>query len=305
MEKTSDHSTHVHQKVVEKGDEQIMTTDNILKDLKKDIPIGADLIYVSIAHIIGHDKKDFVLYGLTLSVILMCLCIGIYQYLIISQKNKWYYNAIYTCECDHCLRKKNISSCSLKLPKYKFLGLLSAILHIVSFISFVYFHGEPFDFFGLYDQNLSFLFLIIWSFLNGIVHKVIKINVPKYVHINMKTIRILKNRKKELLASQYKRKIEKRYNGMVQRHIDYIQTKVTHNEDCFCEYDLDNVSFKELERDIKESDVEEEEDLLELEKEIGVLKEKEVDIIKEKEIIINIDDKDNKKEEDKDEIEVI
>ena len=285
MNKTTSHTNHVHQKVVEKGDEQVMTTNNILKDLKKDIPIGADLIYVSVAHIIGHDDEDYVLYGLSLSIILMCLFIGIFQYLVISQKNKWYYNAIYTCDCDHCSRKKNISSCSLRIPKYKFLGFLSGILHICSFLVFVYFHGEPFKFYGLYDKNLSFLFLIIWSFLNGIIHKIIKINVPKYVYINMNRIRQLKNRKKELLASQYKKKIEKRYNGMVQRHIHYIQTKVTHNDDCFCEYDLDNISFKELELDIKESDAEEEEELLEIEKEInnitmkGNIAHKEIEIV--------------------------
>ena len=310
MIKTSEHSTHVHQNVVEKGDEEIMTADNILKDLKKDIPIGADLIYVSVAHIIddeGHHGEgtndNFVLYGLTLSVILMCLCIGVYQYLIISQKNKWYYNAIYTCDCDHCSKKKNISSCDLKIPKHKFLGVLSGVLHIISFISFVYFHGQPFQFYGLYDKSLSFLFLIIWSFLNGIIHKVVKINVPKYIHINMKRIRMLKNRKKELLAAQYKKKIEKRYNGMVQKHIEYIENKVTHNDDCFCEYDLDNVTFKELERDIKESDAEEEEELLEIEKEIKILTNKEN--ITHKKIEIVIDETNKETEKINDEIEDI
>ena len=283
--------------VVEKGDEQIANTDNMLKGIRKDIPMGADILYVTISHIMGHDNEDYVFFGLGLTVILMCLVIGLYQYLIISQKNKWYYNAIYACECKHCYAKKHISYC-LQVPKHKFLGLISANLHIISFLVFVYFHGQPFEHYGIYSKDLSFIFLVVWTFVNGVIHKVIQINVPKYVHINMNAIRTLKNKKKELLASQYKKKIERRYNGMVQRHIEYINTKVTNDKNCFCEHDMDNVEFAELEIDIKESDVEEGEELIELDKKLDLLakKQKEIDHILK---VVVIPNKEKDDEEDK------
>ena len=283
--------------VVEKGDEQIANTDNMLKGIRKDIPMGADILYVTISHIMGHDNEDYVFFGLGLTVILMCLIIGLYQFLIISQKNKWYYNAIYACECEHCYAKKHISYC-LQVPKHKFLGLISANLHIISFLVFVYFHGQPFEHYGIYSKDLSFIFLVVWTFVNGVIHKVIQINVPKYVHINMNAIRALKNKKKELLASQYKKKIERRYNGMVQRHIEYINTKVTNDKNCFCEHDMDNVEFAELEIDIKESDVEEGEELIELDKKLDLLakKQKEIDHILK---VVVIPNKKKDDEEDK------
>jgi len=265
---------------VEKGDEQIANTDDMLKGIRKDIPMGADILYVTISHVLGHDNEDYVFFGLSLTVILMCLTIGLYQYLIISQKNKWYYNAIYACDCKHCYEKKHISYC-LQFPKHKYLGMVSAILHIISFLTFVYFHGQPFAYYGVYSQELSFILLIVWTFVNGVIHKVIQINVPKYVHINMKEIRILKNKKKELLASQYKKKIQRRYNGMVERHIKYINEKVVNDKDCFCEHDMNNVEFAEMEVDIRESDVEEGEELVELDKKLDLLakKQKEIDTI--------------------------
>ena len=263
-------STHTKEtkQIVEKGDEQIANTNNMLKSIRKDIPMGADITYVTISHIMGHDKEDYVFFGLGLTIVLMSFVVGLFQYLIISQKNKWYYNAIYACECKHCYAKKHISYC-LQVPKHKFLGLISAILHIISFLTFVYFHGEPFKHYGIYSKDLSFIFLVVWTFVNGVIHKIVQINVPKYVVINMNEIRTLKNRKKELLASQYKKKIQKRYNGMVEKHIEYIQTKVTNNKDCFCEHDMNNVAFAELEMGLAESDVEEDKELVELETKIG------------------------------------
>jgi len=268
------------EKVLEKKDEQIMDTNNILKSIKKDIPIGADLVYVSAAQIIGRDNSDYIGLGLTITLILISLSIGIFQYLLISRQNKWYYNAIYACDCEHCSRKKNISSCSLKIRKHKFLGLLSATLHILSFLSFAYFHGEPFNHYGLYNQNLSFLILIVWAFMNALIHKVININVPKYVQLNMATIRNIKSTKKELLASQYKRKVEKRYNGMIQKHLKYIQNKVSNHDDCFCEYDLDNVSFAEIELNIAETNIEEKNDLFEIKEKLDKLKQTELQLKK-------------------------
>jgi len=263
------------EKVLEKKDEQIMDTNNILKSIKKDIPIGADLVYVSASQIIARDNDDYIGLGLTITLILISLSIGIFQYLLISRQNKWYYNAIYACDCEHCSRKKNISSCSLKIRKYKFLGLLSASLHIISFLTFAYFHGEPFNYYGVYNQNLSFLILILWAFINALIHKVVSINVPKYVQMSMAAIRKDKTSKKELLASQYKRKIEKRYNGMVQKHLKYIQNNVNNHDDCFCEYDLDNVSFAELELGIMETNVGEENNLMEIKDKLDKLKQTE------------------------------
>ncbi len=270
---------------VGKADEQIANTDDMLKDIRKDIPMGADILYVTISHVLGEDNEDYVFFGLSITVIIMCFAIGLYQYLVISQKNKWYYNAIYTCDCKHCYAKKHISYC-LHFPKHKYLGMISAILHIISFLTFVYFHGEPFVYYGIYSQELSFILLIVWTFINGVIHKVIQINVPKYVHINMKEIRILKNKKKELLASQYKKKIQRRYNGMVQRHIKYINEKVVNDKDCFCEHDMNNIEFAELEIDIKESDVEEGEELVKLDKKIDSLDEKQKEIDKILKVVI-------------------
>ncbi len=271
--------------IIEKGDEQISNTDNMLKSIRKDIPMGADILYVTISHIMGHDNEDYIFFGLGLTVILMCLVMGLYQYLTISQKNKWYYNAIYACDCKHCYAKKHISYC-LYIPKHKFLGLISAILHIISFLTFVYFHGEPFNHFGLYSKDLSFIFLVVWTFINGVVHKVIHINVPKYVHINMNEIRVLKNKKKELLASQYKKKIQRRYNGMFQSHIKFINEKVTNDKNCFCEHDMDNIAFAELEIDIKETDVEEGEELVKLDEKLDSLDEKQKEIDKILKVVI-------------------
>ena len=289
------HNNNNNNKVVEKGDEQIANTSSMLKNIRKDIPMGADILFVTISHIMGHDNEDYVFFGLSLTIILMSFVIGLYQYLIISQKNKWYYNAIYSCDCKHCYAKKHISYC-LHVPKHKFLGLISAILHIISFLTFVYFHSQPFAYYGIYSKELSFIFLIVWTFINGVIHKVVQINTPKYIQINMAEIRALKNKKKELLASQYKKKIERRYNGMVQKHIEYIENKVTNSKDCFCEHDMDNVEFKELEIDIKESDVEEGEELVELDKKMDMLVDKQKEIDKIIKVVIDKnknDDKDN------------
>jgi len=287
------HNNNNNNKVVEKGDEQIANTSSMLKNIRKDIPMGADILFVTISHIMGHDNEDYVFFGLSLTIILMSFVIGLYQYLIISQKNKWYYNAIYSCDCKHCYAKKHISYC-LHVPKHKFLGLISAILHIISFLTFVYFHSQPFAYYGIYSKELSFIFLIVWTFINGVIHKVVQINTPKYIQINMAEIRALKNKKKELLASQYKKKIERRYNGMVQKHIEYIENKVTNSKDCFCEHDMDNVEFKELEIDIKESDVEEGEELVELDKKMDMLVDKQKEIDKIIKVVIDKNKKDDK-----------
>ena len=271
---------------VEKGDEQIANTSNMLKNIRKDIPMGADIMYVTISHIMGHDNEDYVFFGLSLTVILMCMVIGLYQYLIISQQNKWYYNAIYACDCKHCYAKKHISYC-LQVPKHKFLGFISAILHIISFMTFVYFHGQPFDHYGLYSKELSSIFLVVWVFVNGVIHKVVQINVPKYVHINMNEIRALKNKKKKLLASQYKKKIQRRYNGMVESHIDYINKNVTNDKNCFCEHDMNDVEFAHLELDIVDSDIEEHEELFQIERQIGKSHQKDNELKKEIKIIID------------------
>ena len=267
----------------EQGEEQVSNTDNLLKTLRKDIPLGSDVIYVSISHIIGHNNEDFVFYGLTLTIILMSLIVGLYQYLIISQKNKWYYNAIYSCKCHHCTSKKNVNCICMTIPKHKFLGFISAILHIFSFIVFVYFHGQPFRHYGLYNDRLSFIFLILWTFINGVLHKVIQINVPKYVHININYLRELKNRKKELLANEYKRKLERCFNGLIEEHTEFIRNvecnKITFH-DCECEAEIAAIEAKITEIEVKKQQVDEKEQLVVLEEQLDVLnvKEKQFDV---------------------------
>ena len=124
--------------------------------------------------------------------------------------------------------------------------------------------------------------------MNGVIHKVIQINVPKYVHININAIRALKNEKKELLASRYKQKIEKRYNGMIQKHIKYINEIVALEKDCFCEHDIKEEDIEEVDK-FKET-------LDELKKVIKVEETEELDKLKEtlgelkKEIKIIVDD---------------
>ena len=109
--------------VVQKTDEKIDETRNALKSIKKNLPVGADVLYVTISHILENSETSvYETYGIFVIILLISLCIAMYQYLVISSQNKWYHNSIYSCDCKHCLNKKYISICTYKFFKHKIFG---------------------------------------------------------------------------------------------------------------------------------------------------------------------------------------
>ena len=241
---TFSQNTHNSKELNKKKDEPIISTSNLLKELRKDIPIGADVIYITISKILANEEETYIFDVLIIIIFLIMIAIGIYQYCLIYRNNEWYYNAIYSCECNHCKLKKTYSIYNIKFKKSKLLAILSAFLHNISFLTFVYFHEQPFKFYNLYNQSLSFVFLIFWSFINGIIHKIIKINVPKYIITNMNYLKNMKNQKKKKIVLEYKKKLEECYMNYVHSHINYIKTIECNHiaQDCMCNNDIVNLT---------------------------------------------------------------
>lgn len=253
---------------IEKTDEKINDTRNALKTIKKNIPIGADVLYVTVSHILENSESTYYeSLGVFIIIILISFCIALYQYLLISSQNKWYYNSLYSCNCRHCIDKKFFYICKFKMFKHKIYGLISAVLQVISFIIFVYFHKQPFDAVNLYNAEMSFIFLIVWLFINGLIHKIVNINPPRYVIINMKYIKDLKEQRKKMVSAEYRKKFEKCLNGLTDKHIDIIKNikcKDFINQNCTCVYELGEIQMKELELKMKEHEQEQKESILEI-----------------------------------------